>query len=46
MMRNKEVTTLLEKLKKVKGNTPAAEGIRAAIKDDIAREKKLLTKPV
>ena len=46
MMRNKEIDMWLEKLKKVKGNTPAAEGIRAAIKDDIAREKKLLTKPV
>jgi hypothetical protein len=46
MMRNKEIDMWLEKLEKVKGNTPAAEGIRAAIKDDIAREKKLLTKPV
>ena len=28
-----------KKLKKVRGNTPGAEGIRGAIEDDIAREK-------
>ena len=34
---NKEIEVFYEKLAKIKGKTPADEGRRAAIEDDIAR---------